>query len=98
VPAAEQLGVSPHRQRTNTPAAKGRVERAHLTLQDQPVKELGLRGISDVESANAFAPEFKADYNRRSARAALREHNAHRCLQPSDDLARIFSWQETRLV
>ncbi len=50
----------------NTPAAKGRVERAHLTLQDRLVKELRLRGISDVEAANAFAPEFIADYNRRS--------------------------------
>jgi hypothetical protein len=26
----------------NTPAAKGRVERAHLTMQDRPVKELRL--------------------------------------------------------
>ena len=82
----------------NTPAAKGRVERAHLTLQDRLVKELRLREISDLEAANAFAPEFIADYNRRFARAARSEHDAHRLLQPSDDLARIFSWQETRLV
>ena len=82
----------------NTPAAKGRVERAHLTLQDRLVKELRLRGISDVTDANAFAPEFIADYNRRFARAPRSEHDAHRPLQPSDDLARIFSWQETRLV
>ena len=82
----------------NTPAAKGRVERAHLTLQDRLVKELRLRGISDVEAANAFAPEFIADYNRRFARSPRSEHDAHRPLQPSDDLARIFSWQETRLV
>jgi hypothetical protein len=82
----------------NTPAAKGRVERAHLTLQDRLVKELRLRGICDIEAANAFAPEFIADYNRRFARAPRSEHDAHRPLQPSDDLARIFSWQETRLV
>ena len=82
----------------NTPQAKGRVERAHLTLQDRLVKELRLRGISDPEAANAYAPEFMADYNRRFARAARSEHDAHRPLQPSDDLARIFSWQETRLV
>jgi hypothetical protein len=82
----------------NTPAAKGRVERAHLTLQDRLVEELRLRGISDVEAANAFAPEFMADYNRRFARAPRSEHDAHRPLQPSDDLARIFSWQEARLV
>ena len=82
----------------NTPAAKGRVERAHLTLQDRLVKELRLRGICDIEAANAFAPEFIADYNRRFARAPRSEHDAHRPLQPSDALARIFSWQETRLV
>jgi hypothetical protein len=82
----------------NTPAAKGRVERAHLTLQDRLVKELRLREINDIESANAFAPEFVADYNRRFARAARSEYDAHRPLQSSDDLARIFSWQETRLV
>jgi hypothetical protein len=82
----------------NTPAAKGRVERAHLTLQDRLVKELRLRGISDIDGANAFAPEFVEDYNRRFARVARSEHDAHRPLQASDDLARILSWQETRLV
>lgn len=82
----------------NTPAAKGRVERAHLTLQDRLVKELRLRGISDVEAANVFAPTFIADYNRRFARTPRSEHDAHRPLQPADDLARIFSWHETRLV
>jgi hypothetical protein len=40
----------------NTPAAKGRVERARLTLQDRFVEELPLREIRDVEAANAFAP------------------------------------------
>jgi hypothetical protein len=82
----------------NTPAAKGRVERARRTLQDRLVKELRLRGISDVEAANAFAPDFKADYNRRFACAPRSKHDAHRPLQPSDDLARVFSWQETRFV
>jgi hypothetical protein len=82
----------------NTPAAKGRVERAHITLQDRLVKELRLREISDVKTANAFAPEFIADYNRRFAREPRCEHDAHRPLQSSDDLARVFSWQETRLV
>ncbi len=82
----------------NTPAAKGRVERTHLTLQDRLVKELRLRKISDVDSANAFAPEFIGDYNRRFARSPRSEHDAHRPLQAVDDLSRIFSLQETRLV
>ncbi len=82
----------------NTPAAKGRVERAHLTLQDRLVKELRLREISDIDSANAYAPEFMEDYNRRFARVPRSEHDAHRPLQTSDDLSRILSWQETRRV
>jgi hypothetical protein len=82
----------------NTPAAKGRVERTHLTLQDRLVKEMRLREISDIDSANAFAPEFISDYNRRFARSPRSEHDAHRPLQPADELARIFSLQETRMV
>ncbi len=38
----------------NTPQAKGRIERANQTLQDRLVKELRLRGISDIDSANAI--------------------------------------------
>ena len=49
----------------NTPAAKGRVERAHLTLQDRLVKELRLQRISTVDAANEFMPTFIEDYNRR---------------------------------
>jgi hypothetical protein len=82
----------------NTPAAKGRVERAHLTLQDRLVKEMRLRGISDMVSANAFVEEFRADYNRRFARTPRSEHGAHRPLRASDDLDRIFTWQQTRKV
>src|SRR5471032_3426670 len=33
----------------NSSSAKGRVERAHLTLQDRLVKEMRLRGISTIE-------------------------------------------------
>ena len=75
----------------NTPAAKGRVERAHLTLQDRLVKELRLRAIGDIDAANAFAPAFLADYNRRFARAPHSEHDAHRPLLPSTDLDVVVS-------
>jgi hypothetical protein len=37
----------------NTSQAKGRVERAHHTLQDRLVKELRLAGISTIEAANS---------------------------------------------
>ena len=66
----------------NTSQAKGRVERANLTLQDRLVKELRLRGISTREAANAFAPHFIADFNARFAKAPRRDFNVHRpCAQ-----------------
>ncbi len=37
-----------------SPQAKGRVERKHRVFQDRLVKELRLRGISDMEQANAL--------------------------------------------
>src|SRR3954463_13506233 len=53
----------------NSPQARGRVERAHKTLQDRLVKELRLAGIGTIEAANAFLPAFMADYNARFAKA-----------------------------
>lgn len=44
-----------------TSPAKGRVERAHLTLQDRLVKELRLQKISTMEDANAFAETCMKD-------------------------------------
>ena len=62
----------------NTPQAKGRIERANQTLQDRLVKELRLRGLSNIDSANAFLPEFRQDYNRRFAVVPRSNHDAHR--------------------
>jgi transposase len=82
----------------NTPQAKGRVERMNKTLQDRLVKEMRLRGISSMAAANAYAPEFMEDYNRRFARAPMNPHDAHRPVHPNEDLAQIFTWQEERTV
>lgn len=82
----------------NTPAAKGRVERAHLTLQDRLVKELRLRNISSQEEANRYLREFIEDYNRRFGRPARNSHDAHRPLGRRDDLDEVFTWRETRAV
>ncbi|MBM7189923.1 ISNCY family transposase [Citrobacter freundii] len=81
-----------------TSAAKGRVERAHLTLQDRLVKELRLQGISSMEAANAFAEEFMNDYNRRFAKAPRQEFDVHRELDVDDDLDMVFNWREARKV
>jgi hypothetical protein len=80
----------------NSPQAKGRVERAHQTLQDRLVKELRLRGISSIEGANPFLSEFATDYDARFARPAANAHDAHRPLRPEDNLDDIFQWKEQR--
>lgn len=82
----------------NSPQAKGRVERAHLTLQDRLVKELRLRCISNQEAANDYAAEFIENYNKRFAKTPLSDHDAHRPVREDEDLALIFTWQEDRKV
>jgi transposase len=82
----------------NTSQAKGRVERANLTLQDRLVKELRLRGISTQEAANAWAPSFMADFNRRFAKPPASDHNAHRALRADEDLRQILAYRVPRKV
>lgn len=82
----------------NTSQAKGRVERANLTLQDRLVKELRLRSISAMEAANTYVGEFIADYNARFAKPPRHDHNAHRSIRSDECLDLIFTWREPRCV
>ncbi len=80
-----------------TPQAKGRVERANLTLQDRLVKELRLRGVDGMEAANAYLPEFMAEHNRRFAVAPREAEDAHRpVLHDADELALILCEHHVR--
>jgi hypothetical protein len=82
----------------NTSQAKGRVERANLTLQDRLVKELRLRGISTREAANAYAPSFIADFNRRFGKPPKSDYDAHRPLRADEDLRQILAYRVPRRV
>lgn len=82
----------------NTSQAKGRVERANLTLQDRLVKELRLAGISTMDEANTFAVGYVEQFNAKFGKAALSPRDAHRSLLAGDDLERVFTWQEERKV
>ena len=82
----------------NTPQAKGRVERVNQTLQDRLVKEMRLRGISNMVDGNAYLPEFLQDFNPRFAVTPRSSVNAHRPLTARDDLTHILTWQETRTL
>jgi len=82
----------------NSSQAKGRVERANLTLQDRLVKELRLRGISSQKAANAYAPRFVADFNRRFGKPPKSDFDAHRPVRADEDLDLIFTWRVARKV
>lgn len=83
----------------NTPQAKGRVERANQTLQDRLVKELRLKGINDIESANAFLPGFIENFNQKFAVAPKEKQNAHQTTLPEDSiLDLILTEQSTRKI
>jgi len=82
----------------NTSQAKGRVERANLTLQDRLVKELRLEGISTMAAANAYASAFMADFNRRFAKPPRSDVDVHRPVRQDEDLDLIFTVRELRKV
>jgi transposase len=82
----------------NTPQAKGRVERANQTLQDRLVKELRLRGVDSLEQANAYLPIFIESFNRKFARVAASESDAHRPLLATQDLDQILVMKEVRVL
>ena len=52
---------------TSVSQAKGRIERLWGTLQSRLISALRLRGTTTIDEANAYLPEFMADYNRRFA-------------------------------
>ena len=51
----------------HSPQAKGRIERLWATLQDRLASELRLRGLKTPAAAEAYLPEFIADFNARFA-------------------------------
>jgi hypothetical protein len=85
----------------NSPQAKGRIERLFLTLQDRLVKELKLRGISNLATANKFLKEeFIPDFNKRLAVVPKNKTDLHRQLSDFQvsNLGAIFSVQSQRRV
>lgn len=83
----------------NSPQAKGRVERVNKTLQKRLVRELRLRGISDIESANVYLSEYLESHNRRFAKEARDSFDKHRGYLPfKETLDLIFTFQEKRTL
>jgi len=63
--ACKQFGVLI--ETTSIAQAKGRVERLIQTMQSRLPVELRLKGVTTIEQANEFLPEFIANYNARFA-------------------------------
>mgnify|MGYP001304288227 CR=1 FL=1 len=63
------------------------------------MKALRLAGISDMEAANAFLPDFMARHNARFAKAPRRPDNLHRALNVEPDRLRdILCLRDERYV
>src|SRR6266481_6036722 len=90
----QELGIGYVQARS--PQGKGRVERLWGTLQDRLVSELRLRTVSTRAAANAFLPEFLADFNRRFAQPPAQPQAVWR--RPPRELALVLSCRYTRRV
>jgi len=81
-----------------SPQAKGRVENRHGTSQDRLVKELRLKNVSTIESANEVADSFCNLVNTRFAKEPASDVDMHRPLPKDLDLRAIFCLEATRVV
>ena len=83
----------------HSPQAKGRVERKHAVYQDRLVKELGLRRITTIETANRLLNNgFTADLNAKFAREPLSEVDFHRPVPKGLNLEEVFCFEQLRTV
>ena len=83
----------------NSPQAKGRVERAHKTLQDRLVKELRLAGDQHRRGRRTRScRRFVADYNARFAKEPRLAKDLHRPAPDAADLDEIMTVREERTV
>lgn len=81
-----------------SPEAKGRIERLWETLQSRLPIELRLAGITEIEPANAFLPQFLVKLNRKFAVAAAQPQPAFLKLAPEKNASYILCKHDQRLV
>ena len=80
----------------NSPQAKGRVERLFSTLQDRLVKELHLAGVTDIESANKYLPQFIKKHNAKYAVPAKKVENVHKTILSEKQIDGALCFKEER--
>lgn len=79
-----------------TPQSKGRVERIGQTLQSRLPLIFKMRGICDIDSANAYLPEFMDLFNAEFAVKPESSESAYVALREEDNLTELFSICHTR--
>ena len=82
--ACKQLGIGI--ETTSVPQAKGRIERLIQTMQSRLPVELRLKGVTTIEQANEFLPEFIAHYN---AKFALSPNSIPSVFEAQPDIEKI---------
>jgi len=93
----EELGIEVIH--AKSPQAKGRIENGWGTLQDRLVKELRLRDINDINSANKYLKEeFLPKYNEKFSIQAKEKGDFHTALNIREDLNQIFTVRSERLI
>lgn len=95
--ACEKLGIEIIT--AYSPQAKGRVERNHGVYQDRLVKELGLRGIKTLSTANKLLHNgFTDQLNTKFACPAPSTIDYHRPVPKNINLSDVFCFEEVRVV
>ncbi|MGI6546121.1 MAG: ISNCY family transposase [Fastidiosipilaceae bacterium] len=84
----ERLGIDMFP--AHSPQAKGRIERLWDTLQSRLPVEFALRGISDVQEANAFLLEYIPMFNAQFAVEPAESYSAFVPLPHTEDLDRLL--------
>jgi transposase len=83
---------------TNSPQAKGRVERVNQTLQDRLPKEMRLRGINTWEAGNRYLPQFMEEFNQQFGVVPASFNKANIPLSRHENLAEILVQKDTRII
>ena len=76
---------------TSVPQAKGRVERLIQTMQSRLPVELRLKGVTTIEQANEFLPDFIAHFNAQFALAFDSTPSAFEAQPPQDKIDLVLA-------
>jgi transposase len=82
----------------HSPQAKGRVERVWGTLQSRLPVEFAIRGIRDMDAANAFLGGYVREFNARFAVEPEDDASMFAPCPPGTDLDEAFCVREERVV